>query len=638
MRKIIWILFFSFTSLLAFAQAESEKTDHVEISKLNAYRQSAVRDYPLNIHYISYHWEVNPNYNYIKGFIRYRFTTKKNINDLIFDLADNMSVDSVLYLSNQVPFTHVNDLLQINLPAEIPNSFSDSIDIYYKGAPVQTGFGAFSIGENNGIPVLWTLSEPYGDKQWWPCQSNLIDKIDSIDIQVKTPKPYQVASIGLLTKVDSIDTSYLYTWKHRYPIASYLVAIAVSKYEIISDTVELKNGILPFINYVYPNQVNNAKIQLLETKPILRLFEKYFGEYPFNREKYGHVQCNIGGGMEHQTMSFMGNFNRGLIAHELAHQWFGDKVTCANWRDIWLNEGFATYLAGLTNDFGINPEAWEDFKLRAITEGKIGKIGSVYVDDTTIISRVFDQKLTYTKGALLLHMLRWKIGDELFFESCRNYLSDEKLAYSFSNTDLLKSHFEETSGLSLTEFFNDWFYGEGYPKYEIKWNQDNDLSVQVIIDQTTESNTVDFFEMPIPIEFKSSFLDTTIILDNTSNYQNFNFTLPFKAISATVDPLKWILADYKISNITEFNNFEKLNVIAYPNPTRKEVQLLYSKNISIECIEIFNYLGEIVYRKSIDKTPTNSIYFNLEFLGEGVYFIKTIEKERSSVVKLLMMK
>ena len=495
--------------------------------------------------------------------------------------------------NKKLAFTHQNDLLEITLDNEIPNSLSDSVDIYYQGSPQQTGFGAFSIGKNDGIPVLWTLSEPFGDKQWWPCQSNLIDKIDSIDIQVKTPKPYQVGSIGLLTQIDSIDTSYIYTWKHRYPIASYLVAIAVSKYSIISDTVHLKNGVMPFINYVYPNQLNIASAQLLETKNILRLFEKLYGEYPFYKEKYGHVQCNIGGGMEHQTMSFMGNFNKGLIAHELAHQWFGDKVTCSNWKDIWLNEGFATYSAGLINDFGINPTAWEEFKLRSITEALLAKTGSVYVDDTTKVSRIFDQKLSYTKASLLLHMLRWKMGDELFFEACRNYLNDEQLAYSFSNTELLKNHLEETSGLDLTEFFNDWFYGEAYPKYEIKWQQNDSLNLNVLISQSNDFSSSKFFEMPIPIEFKNGNHDTTLIFNHTNNNQNFNLTLPFKATTAIADPLKWILAEYRISNISEFNNFDKLMINTYPNPAANKIDLSFNKSISIEKIEISNCLGEV---------------------------------------------
>jgi len=395
---------------------------------------------------------------------------------------------------------------------------------------------------------------------------------------------------------------------------------------------------MPFINYVYPEQYDLSKTQLEETKTIIRLFENLFGEYPFYKEKYGHAQCNIGGGMEHQTMSFMGNFNRGLIAHELAHQWFGDKVTCASWKEIWLNEGFATYLAGLINDFGINENAWEVFKTQSMSDAKLAKTGSVYVDDTTNVSRVFDYRLTYVKASLLLHMLRWKLGDSLFFEGIRNYLTDPSLMYSFSNTNLLKYHLENSSGLNLDEFFNDWFYGEGYPNYEIQWQQNDDLSVNVNIKQSTESNTVEFFEMPIPIRFKSSTKDTILVFNNTFNNQNFTLPINFKVNNAEADPDKWIIADYKISNTLEFSNFDKLLITQYPNPSSGILYFNINKKISIDKIRIINGFGKVIFETTYDTTPTNSVYIDAILLENGVYYIQLEEPNRTSTSKVIIMK
>ena len=624
---------------LANAQNIEEIIHHQELQKARAINKGVLnRPVDIDLHYVNFYWELNPAINYIKGNIQYHFTAKRNLNKIIFDLANSISVDSILYQHTSLGYQHLNDLLEINLNSALNLGEKDSLVIYYQGAPEQTGFGAFSIGEHAGAPVLWTLSEPYGDKQWWPCQSNLSDKIDSITIQVKTPKPYIVGSNGLLTKTDSIDTSYLYTWEHRYPIASYLVAVAVTNYSILKDTVQLKNGVLPFINYVYPEQVEIAKTQLEETKSILRLFEKLFGEYPFHKEKYGHAQCNIGGGMEHQTMSFMGNFNRGLIAHELAHQWFGDKITCASWKEIWLNEGFATYLAGLINDFGVNENAWEVFKTQSLSDAKLAKTGTVYVDDTTSVSRVFDYRLSYVKASLLLHMLRWKLGDELFFEGCRNYMSDEMLIYSFSNTILFKQHLENVSGISLDEFFNDWFYGEGYPNYEIQWQQNSDLSLSINIKQTTESSNVSFFEMPIPIMFSNNLRDTILVLNNTFNNQNFTVDLPSKVKTAIADPEKWILADFRISNIKEFSNFDKLLITQFPNPSTGIINFSFNKNISLENIQVENALGQKIYSITMDNTPSDSGYIDLGFLENGMYYIKLNEANRSSILKVIIMK
>lgn len=639
MRRLIFAwLFISFAQFL-FAQDFDIKTHHQELQKtLSITKNSALRDYPINIHFIEFNWEANPNVNYIKGEIQYHFISKKNIQHLIFDLADNMQVDSVKYKNTLLTFTHGNTLLDIDLNTTLNDGQLDSLTIYYQGAPEQSGFGSFSIGTHAGAPVLWTLSEPYGDKQWWPCQSNLIDKIDSINIKVKTPKPYIVGSNGLLVKKDSLDTTYIYTWKHRYPIASYLVAIAVSNYAILDDTVHLKNGTMPFLNYVYPEQLELSKTQLLETKSIIRLFEKLFGEYPFYKEKYGHAQCNIGGGMEHQTMSFMGNFNRGLIAHELGHQWFGDKITCANWKDIWLNEGFATYSAALINDFGVNATGWETYKRQAIADAKLATSGTVYVDDTTSVSRIFNNNLSYVKGSLLLHMLRWKLGDDLFFESCRNYLSDPALAYSFSNTQLLKQHLEQNSGLNLEEFFNDWFYGEGYPSYEILWKQNDDFSLDVNIKQSSINPSVAFFEMPVPIRFENGLIDTILVFNNQFNNQNFHIPFSFKLNTATADPDKWILAEYRITNINEFNNFDKLIITQYPNPSNGIMSFSFNKNISLESIEVKNYLGQEVFVTQTDITPTNFKQVDLSFLENGIYYFSLKEKSRSSVVKVVVMK
>ena len=639
MRKLLLLIYVFLFSFLAQAQNTAEIIRYQELHKAKSQHNNTLsRAVDIDLHYVDFYWELNPKVNYIKGKIKYHFTTINEISILPFDLANSINVDSIKFRNTNLLAVHQNDVLEILLNTIINSGTSDSIEIYYQGAPEQTGFGAFSVGEHSGAPVLWTLSEPYGDKQWWPCQSNLADKIDSIRVKVKTPKPYLVGSNGLLTKVDSVDTSYIYTWEHHYPIASYLVAVAVSNYAVLNDTIHLKNGVRPFINYVYPEQYELSKTQLIETKSIIRLFEKLFGEYPFYKEKYGHAQCNIGGGMEHQTMSFMGNFNRGLIAHELAHQWFGDKITCASWKEIWLNEGFATYLAGLINDFGINDNAWEVFKTQSMSDAKLATTGSVYVDDTTSVSRVFDYKLTYVKASLILHMLRWKIGDSLFFEGCRNYMSDPNIMYSFSNTELLKYHLENTSGLNLDEFFEDWYYGEAYPNYEIQWQQNNDLSISVNIKQNTISRTVDFFEMPVPIRFKNDTRDTILVFNNTFNNQNFSTPINFKVNSAEADPEKWILADYKMSNTLEFSNFDKLLITQFPNPSSGILKFSINKKISINKIRVTNNLGKLIYETSYDITPTNEITIDASLMNNGIYYIQFIESNRNSTVKVIIMK
>jgi aminopeptidase N len=297
---------------------------------------------------------------------------------------------------------------------------------------------------------------------------------------VTCPVPYRVAGNGLL--VDSINMidSTKYHWKHRYPIPAYLVAFAIANYKSYSDIVYPPDDTpIEVLNYVYPCDSATVAQQTPNMTPMFLYFIEKFGAYPYKKEKYGHAQCGFGGGMEHSTMSFMGGFSRLLLAHELAHQWFGDKITCGSWQDIWLNEGFATYLEGLTCEKGWGDQSWINWKTSKINNVTSNNSGSTYVTDTVNVGNIFNGRLVYNKGALILHMLRWKLGDSLFFKSIRNYINDPALSYGFARTNNLKTVLNATTGIDMTEFFNDWLYSQGWPNYNITWSKDAAMSKDI---------------------------------------------------------------------------------------------------------------------------------------------------------------
>ena len=286
-------------------------------------------------------------------------------------------------------------------------------------------------------------------------------------------------------------------FKHQYPIPAYLVAIAVTNYAVSSDTVDHNGNPFEIVNYVYPENLVSAQNSTAVTVDIMNLFSNLFQEYPYANEKYGHAQFGWGGGMEHTTVSFMGSFGRNLIAHELAHQWFGNKVTCGSWKDIWLNEGFANYLSGLvvenldgTNQF----TSWKQSMNTSITSQNGG---AVYLtdSDTLSINRIFSSRLSYNKGAMVTHMLRKKLGDATFFQGMQDYLNHPDLAYAYAKTEDYKAVMETTSGQDLTEFFNDWIYNQGYPSYDITWNQPNSSQVAISISQTQSHSSVSYFDI-----------------------------------------------------------------------------------------------------------------------------------------------
>ena len=529
----------------------------------------------FNIVYSRMNWNIDPAVNYISGTVTHYFTpTTNSFAELQLDLSPSLKVNQILYHGNILSsFTHSAPFnLNITLPSEISAGSLDSISISYAGVPTATGFGSFIQSDHNGVPVIWTLSEPYGAQEWWPCKNGLDDKIDSLDIFVTCPKKYKAASNGSLQQItDGTATDHTYHWRHRYPIASYLVAIAVTNYEVYTDDVILNNGTaMPMLNYVYPENLQDAKSGTANLVQVLRFYDSLFVTYPFAAEKYGHAQFGWGGGMEHQTMSFVTSYGWGLLSHELAHQWFGDMVTCGSWEDIWLNEGFATYLEGLTRERFVTEQnySWYNWKEDNLNYILLANDGSVLVDDTSNVGRIFHGRLSYAKGAYLLHMLRWKLGDANFFQGVRDYLRSER--YSFGRTHELQKNLENSSRQNLSELFSDWFEGQGFPRYFVEWNQDVDNKVYIKISQSSSHPSVSFFEMPIPVLLKGQGKEKMLRLENVHDNQIFVNDVDFVVEEVVFDPELWILCNNGVSKslVLGLNEGDLHSAYEiYPNPT-----------------------------------------------------------------------
>ena len=519
-------------------------------------------------------WNIDPNIDSISGNVTTLFQpVSADIDTLDFDLNQVLVVDSVIYHNYRVTWSHNSDLLTIHFPSALSHLAVDSVTVYYHGVPPENGFGSFVQGTHSGAPVIWTLSEPYGARDWWPCKNGLTDKADSLDIFIRTSPSYKAASNGLLVSSAMQGPEIVYHWKHRYPIATYLICLGVTNYAVYNHQVPFGGETLNVANYVYPEDSASAVGPTSQVIRMIQVYDSLFGIFPFQREKYGHAQFGWGGGMENQTMTFVTSFDFELLAHELGHQWFGDKVTCGSWSDIWLNEGFATYLSGLCYEF-ILPSFWERFRQARIKSIISKPDGSVFCPDTTNIARLFDNRLSYAKGAMILHQLRWIIGDSAFFSGLRNYLDDAGLSYGFARTQNLKSHLESSSGQDLTWYFNDWFTGEGFPTYQVNWSQTND-TLAFTVNQTQSDPSVSFFEMSIPLKFKNQTRDTLIRFFNSYSGQAFNVMIPFAVDSVIFDPdYQLITGNHAFTDIGEHtmnNNFE-----VYPNPGSDQINFRYT--------------------------------------------------------------
>jgi aminopeptidase N len=631
-------------SISNFAQENLCKQNFVEReiqSYQNLFRETnqnaSAASNNFDVNYYRCVWEITPNVRYIKGNVTAVFKMLTTGNNVVVDLLTALTVDSIKYKGNNIAFTRPANAVSINFPAAIAANATDSFTIYYQGAPPTTE-GYYATGTHGGAPITWTLSEPYGAKYWWPCKDNLVDKADSMDIYIIHLSAYKASTNGKLMSETPSGANTITHWKHKYPIVSYLVAFAVTNYSLQNLTLTSNGSSMNFKNYVYPESVTIFNNSIANINAGFAYLEQKFGPYPFNNEQYAQTQAGPGiGGMEHQTNSFIDNFGTDLMVHELAHQWFGDMVTCGSWQDIWLNEGYASY-AEILNTENSNGIAARTSRLQS-TANNITSVstGSVYCTDTVSVGSIFNYRMSYLKGAYTLHMLRWLLGDTKFFQATRNYLNAPGIKYAFARTDSLKKYMELQYGASLTNFFNDWVYGQGYPSYTVRWNQNATTFNTVLqLSQTSSNASVSYYEMPVPIKFRGATKDTTVICNLTTNGQIFTYPLSFPFFSIEFDPEAWILSRNNslildptlvTTGVNTIVNDSKIKL--GPSPTRDNIYITNTGNRLLKEVQITDAQGKVVLSKPLVGVYTISV----KSFAAGTYFVKLIDNNKQIIVK-----
>ena len=640
------LLLISCSSL--FGQAlDREFEDLVQAERKGAQKRMVFVTNPNTYNYdVTYHrlrLTVDPTELFIAGEVTTKYIAKENLNSVTFDLSDALDVSTVKQRGIDLNFTRSgNNELIVNLPITQNINVLDSLSINYSGTPPASGFGSFLIDEHNGSPILWTLSEPFGAMEWWPCKQDLVDKVNNIDVYLTAPSQYVSVSNGLeQSRINNVNGTTTTHFKHNYPIPAYLIAIAVSNYQVYNQQGGLgttSSPFFPIVNYMYPETATANIASLQVTPDIINFFESVFDPYPFRNEKYGHCQFGWGGGMEHTTVSFMtagtsGGYTRSLIAHELGHQWFGNKVTCGSWKDIWLNEGFATYLASMVIQNFDGETAFINDKstmISTITSNQTPN-SALYLTDaeSTDVDRIFNSRLSYRKGAMVLNMLRFKLGDANFFQALRNYLNDPELAYGYAVTPDLQGHLEATSGMNLTEFFNDWVYKIGYPIYNITANNLGDGQAKITINQSQSNPSVTFFEMPVPIRLTGAGgQQLDLVLENTTNAQQFIVNVPFTVNAVVFDPNKDIISKNNSATLGATSFELESKVVIYPNPAKSIVTVEMPRSIFLEKCIVFNALGQ-----KVDEFQTNSL--SVEQLAAGMYTLEVITSEGRILKKFI---
>ena len=565
------------------------------------------------------------------------------------DLYDNMTVDSILQNNIPILYLHENDMLKIpisDITLNDENLFS--LTIFYQGTPDHCGAGGFKFDEHQNIGHVWTLSEAYCARSWWPCKDDPSDKADSVNIIISVPiePAYIVASNGLLSSTTINNNKKTYFWKERYPITTYLVSLAIYPYTkwvdqyvspISSDTMLIEH-------YVFPDRYEASYPNYSLTKDMLSFFSELFGEYPFISEKYGHADFTWGGGMEHQTLSSMGSFSQNLMVHELGHSWWGNLITCKTFNDIWLNEGFARYCQALWAEHMYGREAYFDFMNNHAYYGA----GTIYVENPSSNSQIFSAGLSYNKASWVLHMLRHKVGETMFFDILKSYASNDSLSYNAASTSDFQKVCEDISGLDFEQFFQQWIYGEKYPKYELSWWHEGNGIYNVKIDQVQSYN---FFSMPIDLKFSGSagpmLVDTTIVIENNNSSQLYEFSgFNFLVENVMLDPENWILKEATYS-VNEIDNIlpDRVEVEkAFPNPFNSKVKLSFYINPQFGDthvnVNIFDSRGKVV-ESLIDNEfmpGYHTTFWNANGKSSGVYFIQLATDNYIDSQKILFLK
>lgn len=494
--------------------------------------------------------DFNGRIIYGSALIRVR-SLADDLDELVLDLCTTLAVDSVIG-NGALSYVQANNLLTVSLDRVYPNGEQVEVTVYYHGQPCQTNlFTTFTyLNRQSGArryPTIFTLSEPYGARDWWPSKNVPNDKADSVRVAIIVADTLTATSNGLLESVTPVPpSSRKFTWIERYPIATYLVSIAATNYAHYTEWYIALNGdSVPLEHYPYPEKLNSARTSWNALPAMLAFNAQLYGEYPFVNEKYGHTMMSYSSAaMEHQcNTSYDRLLTDGyhtydfIVQHEAAHQWWGDDVSPESWAEIWLNEGFASYSEALwvehLNGFtGLRNYMFNSGGLR-VTDPS----GPVY--NPTVM---FDGNTVYNKGGWILHMLRGAIrNDSLFFAGLREYRA--RNSYGSATTEELFEAVADVVGYDVLPFVWTYLYRTNRPVYNVSFGSDwiNGRWQTIARIRQTQTNPDTTFFTRLDLRFTDGGDTARYRVDCGDWEERYYFNLPFAPSQLTVDPDDWVL-------------------------------------------------------------------------------------------------
>ncbi|MCK4271425.1 T9SS type A sorting domain-containing protein [bacterium] len=466
-----------------------------------------------------------------------------------------MVIDSVATDGVSMGYTQDDDQLLVPLGAAISEGDSFQVAVYYHGHPHTTGWNGLFIDPD----VTYTMCEPEGARLWFPCYDKPSDKATA-DLNITVPDGYIVASNGLLmeTVADEKAKTVTYCWSETYPICTYLISLAISQYATFSYWYYFEQDSMEITCFVDPEDSSNAAMDFQNLPEMIACYSQLYGLYPFIEEKYGMATFPWGGAMEHQTCTSWGlpipgnQYWDWVVAHELAHQWWGDWVSPDNWKEIWLNEGFATYSEALWMEHlygasGLRSYMQEMQDYYIWWETTWGQRFPIYDPPP---GQMFSAT-EYEKAGCVLHMLRFVVGDSTFFDILKTY--GATYGHGSVVTEDFQGICEAESGEDLDWFFDQWIYDQGHPEYTYVWTAedqgDKGYELNITVAQVQENAPI--FNMPVEVKIITAteqILDT-VIVDEASEV--IQFVIQNEPDSVQLDPNRWLLCEKEEVHATE---------------------------------------------------------------------------------------
>lgn len=475
-----------------------------------------------------------------------------DLNEMVLDFCATMTVDSVYAAGAPSTYTRNAPQSQITVALDRVYPVGDmvTVRVVWHGTPCQTNDNpSYSFYDRNVsghiVPSISTLSEPFGARDWWPCKDVVGDKADSVRITVTVADTVTVASNGLLESIVAVPpSSRRVTWFHDYPITTYLICFGATNYAHFREWYIALNGdSIPIELYPYPEYLSNAQISWSNCPSMVTFLANTFGEYPFVREKYGMTNFQWSGGMEHQTNTFYGyQITTGdhtydwIEVHELSHQWWGDRTTCATWPDIWMNEGFASYMEALWFEHLNGFQALRNYETNTNNNGVTDPSGPVYNP-----TDLFNSNTVYNKGSWILHILRGVIrNDSLFFAAMRYYGAQHN--YASATTAQFLADISTAVGYDVTPYLYAYLYRTNRPHFRFSYATGtlNGQPHTVVRIRQTQTNPDTTFRTRLDLRFGG--VDTARVrVENSDWRQRYHLNLGFTPGSFTIDPDDWVL-------------------------------------------------------------------------------------------------